>query len=302
MNDLDLIRRFRSGVSAPDSERVDAARARLMAEVRTATDANTAPPTASRNRGDRAGHGPRRVALRLGLPATAVAAGTAGIVLVGGGIGGGGTSIADAAIIHHAAAALVAPPNEIFHFKLEGDGFVAESWQLTSAPYSRLGGKGPTGAVFYASVDGSTVESYDPATNTIDQTTSTKAAGLSEQAATDDPLTQIKQALQDGQARVLGTATVEGTATYEVQLADKNGFDAQSLIAYVDQSSYRPIQIADPQSNGTTVDLSVAAFEYLPATPANLSLLSLTARYPSARVVVSGAPPTGPRTGASGAK
>jgi hypothetical protein len=29
----------------------------------------------------------------------------------------------------------------------------------------------------------------------------------------------------------------------------------------------------------------VAAFEYLPTTPANLSLLSLTARYPSARVV-----------------
>jgi hypothetical protein len=299
MNDLDLIQRFRSDLSAPDGERVGAARARLMAEVRAATDAKTTTPAGPRDRSERERHRPRRVALRFGLPATAVAAaGAAGIVLIGG-INGGGTSTADAAIIHHAAAALAAPANEIFHFELEGHGFVADSWQLTSAPYSSLRGKGPIGAVAYASSDGSTVEHYDPATNTIDQTTSEKAAILAAGAATDNPLAEIKQALQDGQARVLGTATVDGTATYEIQLANQNGFDAQNLIAYVDQSSYRPIEIADPQNNGTTLDLSVVAFEYLPATPANLSLLSLTTRYPNARVV-SNTPATGPTT-ASGA-
>jgi hypothetical protein len=300
MNDLDLIQRFRSDGSAPDSERVGAARARLMAEVRAATDANTTPAAGPRDRSDRERHRPRRVALRFGLPATAVvAAGTAGIVLVGSGISGGGTSTADAAIIHHAAAALAAPPNEIFHFELEGHGFVADSWQLTSAPYSHLGGKGPIGAVSYASTDGSTVAHYDPTTNTIDQTTSAKAARLAALAATDNPLAEIEQALQYGQARVLGTATVDGTATYEIQLADNNGFDSQSMIAYVDQSSYRPIEIAVLQSDGTTAHLRVVAFEYLPATPANLSLLSLTARYPNAQVV-SNAPATGP-TAATGA-
>jgi hypothetical protein len=288
MNDLDLIQRFREDVSAPDSERAGAARARLMTEMRAAADAKTAPAAVPRERRDRARHRPRRVVLRVGLPAAAaVAAGAAAIVLLSGGVSGGGTSMADAAIIHHADAAFAAPPNKIFHAKLQGDGFVAESWQLTSAPYSYLQGKGPSGAVAYASDDGTTAAYYDPATNTIHQTRpSAKAAAPPKPTARANPLTEIRRELQDGQARVLRTATVDGTATYAIQLTGKNGgFDAQSLIAYVDRGSYRPIEIADPQPNGTTVHLHVLAFEYLPATSANLSLLTLTARYPSARVV-----------------
>ena len=287
MNDLELIRGFRDGVSAPDGERAAAARARLMAEVRVRTDAEIAPATRRRDRGDRALHGRRRVVLRLGLPAAAVVAAAAAIVFFSN--GGGATSTADAAIIRHAAAALAAPPNEIFHYELQGDGFVAESWQLTSAPYSLLAGKGPPGSLSYASHDGTTVAHYDPATNTIDQSPSIKPP------APADPLSEIRQGLQDGQARVLGTATIDGTATYEVQLADNNGFDAQSLIAYVDQSSYRPIEIADPQNDGTIVQLRVVAFEYLAATPANQRLLSLTARYPGAQVVNN--PPANGATG-----
>ena len=284
MNDLDLIQRFRADVPAPDDKRAGAARARLMAEVRAATDAPTA---GRRDRGGGVHHPlPPALALRLGLPAAAslAAAAAVAIVLVGGGVSGGGTSTADAAIIHHANAAFAAPPDEIFHSKLQGDGFVAESWQLTSAPYAYLEGKGPIGAAPYASDDGTTAAYYDPATNTIHQTPSTKPT------APDNPLTEIRQDLQDGRARVLTTATVDSTATYEIQLADKDGFDARSLIVYVDHSSYRPIEIADPQRNGTTVRLRVVAFEYLPATPANMSLLSLTARYPSAHVVSDPAP------------
>lgn len=283
MNELDLIQRFREGVHGADRERAAAARARLMAEVQAAADAKTATAARPRERGHRTRLHSRRVALRLGLPGAAVVAGcTAGIVLlISGGIGGGGTSSADAAIIRHAAAAFAGPPNEIFHYELQGGGFVAESWQLTSVPYSFLGGKGPVGSVNYVSDDGTTVAFYDPTTNTITQTPSLKKPA----APPDNPLTDIKQALQNGQARVLGTATVDGTATYEVQLADQNGFDAQSLIAYVDQTSYRPIELADPHNNGAIVHLRVVTFEYLPATAANLSLLSLTAHYPNARVV-----------------
>jgi hypothetical protein len=278
MNDLDLIQRFRADVPAPDDERSRAARARLLAEV-CAADAQT------KRRPDHNGqahHGPRpALALRVGLPAAVslAAAAASAIVLLGGGVSGSGTSTADAAIIHHADVAFAAPPNEVFHSKLQGDGFVAESWQLTSAPYSYLRRTGPIGAAPYASDDGSTAAYYDPTTNTIHQTRSTKPA------APDDPLTEIRQELQDGRARVLSTATVDGAATYEIQLADKDGFDAQSLIVYVDRGSYRPIEIADPQRNGTTVHLRVVAFEYLPATPANMNLLSLTARYPNAHVV-----------------
>jgi hypothetical protein len=281
MNELDLIQRFREGIHGADGERVAAARARLMADVQAAEDTTTATGARRREQGRRARRGSSRGALRLGLPGAAVVAGcTAGIVLLTGGIRSGGTSSADAAIIRHAAAAFAAPPDEIFHYELEGDGFVAESWQLTSAPYSFLGGKGPVGSVRYASDDGTTVAFYDPATNTITQTPSVKRP-----AGFDNPLTDIKQALQSGQARVLGTVVVDGTPTDEVQLADQNGFDAQSLVAYVDQTSYRPVEIADPQSNGSIVRLRVVTFEYLPATAANLSLLSLTAHYPNAQVV-----------------
>jgi hypothetical protein len=223
-----------------------------------------------------------------------LAAGAAvAIVLAGGGVSGSGTATADAAIIHHASAAFAAPPNEIFHSKLQGDGFVAESWQLTSAPYSYLQGKGPIGAAPYASNDGTTTAYYDPTTNTIHQTRSTKST---KPTAPDNPLAEIRHEVHDGRARVLTTATVDGTATYEIQLADKDGFDAQSLIVYVDRGSYRPIEIADPQRNGTTVRLQVVAFEYLPTTFTNLRLLSLTARYPSAQVV-SDPDPAAPASG-----
>ncbi len=281
MNDLDLIQRFRAEVPAPDDERADTARARLMAEVHAA-DART---KGHRDRGGRARHRLRpALALRVGLPAAVslAAAAAVAIVLLGGGVSDSGTSTADAAIIHHVGAVFAPPPNEIFHSKLQGDGFVAESWQLTSAPYSYLEGKGPIGAAPYASDDGSTAAYYDPTTNTIHQTRSTKRTGPN------NPVTEIRQDLQDGRARVLSTATVDGTASYKIQLADKDGFNAQSLIVYVDKNSYRPIEIADPQRNGTIVHLQVVAFEYLPTT--HLSLLSLTAHYPSAHVVKDLAP------------
>ena len=281
MNDLDLIQRFRADVPAPDDERVRAARARLIAEIRAAADTPTA---GRRDRRGRMREGQRPVLLlRLGLPAVALAvAAAAAIVILGAGVSGSGTSTADAAIISHADAALAAPPNEIFHSKLVGDGFVAESWQLTSAPYSYLKGIGPVGAVPYASDDGTTAMYYDPATNTIHHSAGTKST---QPTVPDNPLTGIRQELQNGRARVLTTATIDGIATYEIQLADKGDFDAQSLIVYVDHNSYRPIEIADPQRNGTTVHLQVVAFEYLPATPGNMHLLSLTARYPTAHVV-----------------
>lgn len=50
MNDLELIRRFRAEVPAPDDERAAASRARLMAEVRAANAATAGPPARARLR------------------------------------------------------------------------------------------------------------------------------------------------------------------------------------------------------------------------------------------------------------
>lgn len=286
MSDLEQIKEFRAHVAAPERERVARARARLVAEFHAETEPQTSRMLRPGIQALRA----RRVALPLGLGTTAAVAVASGLVLFGN---GRTTSTADAAVIHRAAAALAAPANEIFHYKLEGEnGFVAESWQLTSAPYASLAGRGPVGSIGYVSDDGTTVSQYDPTTNTITQHPSNKPPTPA------GPLSEIKQELQDGQARVLGTSTIDGTSTYKIQLADNNGSDAQGIIAYVDQASYRPIMLAyDPQHNGTIVDLNVVTFEYLPATPANQNLLSLTDRYPSAQVVADNTTPPDTTTG-----
>lgn len=269
MNDLELIRHFRSDVQPPDAERVAAARAALEAHF-------AVPPKRRPRRWI-----PERALLATSLAAPAVAAAAAGALLIAGVFGGGGTPIADAAIIRHADAALAAPPHEILHTKVEGDGFASETWQLTDPPYSFLGYKGPIGAAAPEEADDATTASYyDPATNTIHVMPSDRPQDFG------DPLAQVRQMLDEGRARVLGSARIDGVDTYKIQFAEKdNGFTSQSLVAYVDQHTYRPVLLADPQRNGTVVDLRVVTFEYLAATPANLQSLRLTARHPGARVV-----------------
>ena len=275
MNDLEQLRNFRAEVTPPDAERVAAARAKLLAEF---------DEVPGRHRGHRI-RVPRRrrsvtrrpvLAALLAAPAVVAAA----AFLIAGAFGGGGTPVADAAIIRHADAALTAPPHSILHTKVVGNGFVAETWQLTSPPYSFLGYKGPVGAAAIETAgDATTASYYDPATNTIHVTPSAAPPPF------DDPLSQVRQALDDGRARVLGSAEVDGAATYKIQFAEKGGFSSQSLVAYVDQHTYRPVLLSDPQRDGTVAQLRVVTQEYLQATAANLRSLSLSARHPAAQVV-----------------
>jgi hypothetical protein len=272
VHELELIERFRANVESPDADRIAAARALLEAEY-----------------AERPSQRPRlRRPLLAGVPAAAVAGllAVAVVALVAGNPGSHGPTTADAAIIRHAAAALTPPPNEILHTKVEGDGFVSETWKLTSAPYSFLGYKGPIGAATpEAAVSGTTASWYDPATNSIHESPITKPKPPQ---GFDDPLAQVHQALQNGEARVLGTAHVDGVNTYKIQFADEGEFGPSSLVAYVDQITYRPIVLDDPQRNGGIVHLRVVTIELLPSTPANMQLLSLTARHPGAHVIPDG--------------
>jgi hypothetical protein len=269
MNELELIRHFRSDVEPPDAERAAAARAALEAQF------GGAPMRRPRRRV----RGRALLATSLAAPAVVAAA-----LLIAGVFGGGGASTADAAIIRHADEALSPPPNEILHTKEIGDGFVAEWWQLTSPPYTFVGDKGPVGAASPEQAGNATNSSYyDPATNTIHEMSGGGTTSFG------DPVAQVHQMLDEGRARVLGTARVDGVDTYKIQFAEKdNGFTSQSLVAYVDQGSYRPVLLSDPQRDGTVVTLRVVTLEYLPATPANLQSLSLTARHPGAAVVHTG--------------
>jgi hypothetical protein len=263
MNDLDLMRRFRSHVQPPDPERVAAARATLRAHFDQA-------PSPRRRRVR-----PRPVIAAVSVPAI----GALAVVLIAGALGGSATGTADAAIIRHADAALSPPANKILHTKVEGDGFVAEWWQLTSPPYSFVGDKGPVGAAPDQAGDATTISYYDPRTNTIHSTPSATRPVLN------DPLVEIRRSLQDGRARVLGSAQIDGKPAYEIQFGDPAGFDSQSLIAYVDKSTYRPIMLSDPQRNGSIVHLRVVTLEYLPVTARNLRSLSLPDRHRSAQLV-----------------
>ena len=267
MNDLDLIRRFRSDVPPPDAHRIGRARERLTA-VASDRPERRRVPMVLRGRSS-------LVALVAG-PLVAVVV----LLVIAGAASETGSGIADAAIIHRADAALAAPPNMILHAVVAGDGVGAESWQLTSPPYSFVAMKGSLGHEQEQADNGTTSSVYDPSTNTIDEHTGGAPITF------DDPLAQVRQALHDGRARVLGSATIDGHSTYKIQFTDKSGFTDQSLIAYVDKGTYRPILLSDPQRDGTTVQLRVLVLEYLPRTPANERLLSLTDRHPRARVVI----------------
>jgi hypothetical protein len=279
MDDLELIRSFRSQVEPADSQQTTRARGRLTGEFRQ-------PP-------------PRRGRFRPAFVALAVPAAVlvGAVLVVVGSFGGGGTPIADAAILHHASAVFAPRPHMIFHAAVAGDGFSSETWQMTSPPYSSVGSKGPVGIANGAeSISGSSVQWWDPRTNTIHQ----------QQAPTpgmpfDNQLVDARAALRAGRARVLGTATVDGRPVYKIQFTGKDGSDsARELVAYVDQQTYRPLMLDSPQRNGKVIHLRVTAFEYLPATEANMKLLSLTALHPDAPVVLDGSSYTSTGTGDKG--
>jgi hypothetical protein len=217
-------------------------------------------------------------------PATAAAAALAiaaavAVVLVG--TRTGGPEVAAAAVIAHARGALTPPPNRILHVKLvsEVDGGVMagggyqESWQLTSGSHSArwIGtfGGGPESAN-----NGETEYMYNG--KTIYTRPNSAPLQLS------DPLATVREELDSGKARVVGETTIEGASVYEITLP-------YGYVGYFETSTYRPLFIDSPTSgpsaaSGKLIRMRVVTLEYLPQTPENLRLLSLTAQHPDARV------------------
>lgn len=197
------------------------------------------------------------------------------IVSLGWPGGSAGPPAADAAIIHHAAQALTSPANEIVHVKETGvdDGtpVSAEWWQQTSPPHGLRMIKGPVGRQTEAADDGTTSFQYDAATNTIVETPVSSAPALV------DPIASVREQLARGQAHVVGTTTIDGTETYEIDLPS-------GVVAYFDTTDYRPLYLDNPQRDGSVVRTRVVTYEELPMTPDNAKLLSLTAQHPNARV------------------
>jgi hypothetical protein len=113
---------------------------------------------------------------------------------------------------------------------------------------------------------------YDPATNTIYE-----RPDSSPRPAPNDPVAQIRQELASGQAQVNGTVVIEGTSLYKIDLP-------RGVVGYFDTRNYAPRYVDAPQRDGTVVRFRVEVYEYLPMTPANRDLLSVTAQHPGARI------------------
>lgn len=218
--------------------------------------------------------------IRVAVSTAAAAAAAVAVVVVIAASGSGGPSAAEAAIIHHALTAVTPPANEILHVKVVGTQsgmtVVGETWEQTSPPYALHGFKGAIGHQTEFADNGTTSFQYDPRTNTVSESPDSSPSKFS------DPIWQVRQELADGEAQVAGTAVIDGTPLYKIDLP-------HGLVGYFRESSYRPRYLDDPQGDGTVVRLRVAAYEYLPMTSANQRLLSMTAQHPDARIV-SGAP------------
>ena len=186
------------------------------------------------------------------------------------------------AVLRALAAALVPPAGTILHERA----MVAtpgrtpqhyELWAQADAPQAyRVIKWGHEG-----SWNGSSFSTYDAQTDTV---TVSPASGPRPGASHEpvDYAASLRALVASGEARVLGTSTIDGVPAYELSVSGESVLPAGST-AYVAQSSYRPLVIDYNAYGGETI--SFESYEYLPATRANLALLDLVAQHPGARVV-----------------
>jgi hypothetical protein len=193
---------------------------------------------------DRGRGAPRRRAraTRALIPAAGLAAAGIAVALVATGASPPVPS-ADAAIMRHVTAALTAPPATILHERaLVTSGSTTatyELWQQSAPPHSyRVIKWGHEGS-------GTGGEPTDPAA-------------------------ELRALVASGNAHVDASVTFDGVPAYKMSVsgsADKflNG------TAYVARSDYYPLEIDTTSGGGERI--VVQAYEYLPATAANLAKL-----------------------------
>jgi hypothetical protein len=226
-----------------------------------------------------------RRAVALGTPAGLAALGLSLALVLGA---GGSPNPADAAILASAQGALTPPPDSVFHVAatMTVGSSPAQPYELwaagTSYRFIKFG--------YEAAWNGSTMSTYDAATNTM-------YVGVYSPPnhAPVDVAATIRSLISSGQAHVDGSAVVDGVPAYVLALS---GMPAGSGIADatydVAKSDYHPLLIQGTiacQQGQCPETVHFQAYEYLPETPANLSLLDLRAQHPGATVVNAGGVP-----------
>jgi hypothetical protein len=246
-------------------------------ELRAAVEADLA-----RHR-DRRRHLRRAVA--LGTPAGLAALGLS-LALV---LGAGSTpSPADAAILASAQGALTPPPDTVFHVAatITVGSSPAQPYELwssgTSYRFIKFG--------YEAAWNGTTMSSYDAASNTL-------YVGIYSPPnhATVDTAATIRSLIASGQAQVDGSTVVDGVPAYVLSLSGLSAGGGLKDGTYdVAKSDYHPLLLQTTvgcQQGQCPETVQFQTYEYLPQTPANLSLLDLAAQHPGATVVNAGGVP-----------
>jgi hypothetical protein len=201
--------------------------------------------------------------------------------------GGAGMRPANAAILRAAASALTPPPGTILHERVVVTSDVhaplpVEFWAQADSPYAYRVIKSGHEARW----NGSTYFVYDQASNAI-----TAVSGTAPQLPIDLAAT-LHSLIQEGQARVEGTAVIDGVPAYELTVSGMTHGLADGVAngTYdVAQSDYHPllIQTAVGCTSGACGEtVRFQTYEFLPATGVNLALLNLSTQHPGARVLV----------------
>jgi len=137
---------------------------------------------------------------------------------------------------------------------------------------------------YEAAWNGTTMSSYDAASNTI-------YVGIysPQNHAPVDTAATIRSLISSGQAHVAGSTVVDGVPAYVLSLSGLPDGGGLSDGTYdVAKSDYHPLLLQTTvacQQGQCPETVQFQAYEYLPTTPANLSLLDLNAQHPGATVV-----------------
>ena len=227
----------------------------------------------------------------VAVTVTAAAATAAAVVLLAGSFGGG----SPASAVEPARAALTGSDQEILHVVAvqtrsgpngATESSRSEAWYQSSAPYDQRSLMFDAAGTLQRELgtSGGSPQYYDPRTNTLHTLApddpvpdakgpDTEVSGL--------PLVERMRAfLRSGDAHEDGHVTVDGRDAIRIV--------ADGITMVVDAATYRPIEWrTDITGTGGRFDSEttrITTYEWLPATPANLALVSVGAQHPDAPV------------------